>query len=148
MRKMALFFVMAAGLFAASEASACSVQSTTPVAFGVYDPGLVGGVLTEGLLTIRCPGTRLTRVTLSPGQNPSGPWNRNLASGSSRLAYQLYLDPQRTQIFGDGTSGTHVYAPNPARPGNHQITIYAHMPAGQYVMTGSYSDTITVTMVY
>lgn len=55
-----------------------------------------------------CQVSNVVPVTFGPSLHATGGWNRHLTSGSSRLAYQLYVDPQRTRIFGDGTGNTHI----------------------------------------
>jgi len=149
-----LFFSLA--LFAARSAGAaalwCGVQNVTPLAFGVYEPGNIAGSESHATLTVSCILTLWgsVRVELDAGSHSTGGWNRHLASGSSRLAYQLYLDPARTQIFGDGTGGSNAYV----RSGGLQllsrfdVDIYGYIPPGQYVPGGTYTDTIQVRIIY
>jgi spore coat protein U-like protein len=146
--------LLAVSLFVAQSARAasCSLESVVPLTFGRYEPGAISGAEARGTISVLCSqllqGETL-RVVIGPGNHATG-WNRHLASGPSRLAYQLYLDPNRTQIFGDGTGGsfawTYTAGAQPATA--FAIDVHGHIPAGQYVSAGSYSDSLTVTLVF
>lgn len=89
-------------------------------------------------------------VALGPGM--SGSFNRAMSSGAQRLAYTL-LTPTG-QIWGDGTQGTFTVsgvADVPLLPGSGlpiTIAIREVRPAGQQVLAGTYSDSVTVTVEY
>jgi spore coat protein U-like protein len=78
---------------------------------------------------------------------------RAMTNGSSLLTYNLYTDATRTVVWGDGAGGTSVVSIKYAlaRPGDTQTdtwTVYGRVGARQVVSTGTYLDTITVTLVF
>jgi spore coat protein U-like protein len=74
--------------------------------------------------------------------------NRRLVKESEQLFYNLYLDAARTVIWGDGSGGTQaLFVRNPQ--GNNQdiaVPIFGRIPARQDRGTGTYTDTIIVTL--
>jgi spore coat protein U-like protein len=137
----------------AARAESCTVSATS-VAFGTYDP-LAGAALdTTGTVSVTCTSAIPPRVDydilLNPGQSASyGP--RAMTNGTSQLNYNLYTDPTRTQVWGDGSGATSVISAryNVTRPGSTETrdyTVYGRAFAGQNVTTGVYLDNITVTV--
>jgi spore coat protein U-like protein len=87
-------------------------------------------------------------IKLSRGLSPSFT-PRAMSTAGDSLAYNLFLDPSCTTVWGDGTSGTSVYsAPTPVDGHNYNVTIYGCIPARQNVSAGSYSDSIVVTIEF
>lgn len=135
----------------------CTV--TTPgVAFGNYDASLPGPTDVSGNLTVTC-----TRVFLDPwnvgytlalSRGSSGSYApRQMASGASRLNYNLYRDAARSQVWGDGTTSTGPVSATMnfnlfqfSKSANH--TAYGRVPAGQSANPGNYSDSIVVTITF
>jgi hypothetical protein len=70
---------------------------------------------------------------------------RQMRQGSDALNYNLFRDPSRLEIWGDGTGGSSRYGPM-VPPNNMQVnlTIYGCIPVRQNVRVDTYSDTITV----
>ena len=138
----------------AARAETCTV-SATMVAFGSYDP-LAGAPLnTAGTVSVTCisgpPPPRVDYdILLSTGQASSyGP--RAMTNGVSQLNYNLYTDSARTQRWGDGGGGTSIISVrfNVSPPGSSQTDnypVYGRIFAGQNVTTGTYLDSITVTV--
>lgn len=138
----------------AAHAETCTV-STTSVAFGTYDPLAGAPIDTTGTVSVTCtsggPPPRVDYdILLSTGQAGSyGP--RAMTNGVSQLNYNLYTDSARTQRWGDGSSGTTVISVrfNVSPPGSTQTDnypVYGRVFAGQNVSTGSYADSITMTV--
>jgi spore coat protein U-like protein len=71
-----------------------------------------------------------------------------MLSGSERLYYNLYLDPGRSTVWGDGTGGTGQYSVSKTKNDwlNLNIPVYGRVPPAQDVAPGSYSDLIVVTV--
>lgn len=106
------------------------------------------------------PDGRITVVlTASPGSSA------NFAArtlGSNGPMYNLYLNPSRSEIWGDGTAGTRVlthtftfslfggglgtspYGP----PQRHTFPLYGSVRSSLNVRAGPYADTITATLSY
>ncbi len=145
---------------AATAAVTCTVGASG-VAFGVYDPFAAVPDDSVGTITVTCSysGTGPVQdatyvVRFSPGT--SGTFaNRQLANGQARLRYNLYLDAARTQVLGDGLSGTSTIADTiRVGPGvgngtrTNTYSVYGRMPALQDAVIGAYADALVVTLTY
>ncbi|RZM31611.1 MAG: SCPU domain-containing protein, partial [Sphingomonas sp.] len=65
--------------------------------------------------------------------------------------YQLYADPARTQIWGDGSGGSSTvrsFDIIPLLGGSSTYQIYGRIPANLSPRPGAYNDTITITVSY
>jgi spore coat protein U-like protein len=69
--------------------------------------------------------------------------------GAAALSYNFYTTGAFTQIWGDGTAGTaqQTFSTN-IQLGNVNFTVYGRVPTGQFAATGTYADSITVTVTY
>lgn len=149
--RLVLGVLVAAALLAvpataqAQSGSSCAI-SATGINFGTYNVFSGTPVQSTGGLTFRCGSSVKTdpvRISLSTGQ--SGTYSqRSLANAGEALAYNLYRNAGRTEIWGDGSSGTFDVAMTPERNTWVPVTIYAEIPPLQDVRAGSYTDTITV----
>jgi spore coat protein U-like protein len=154
MSRRALFlFVLFTGLAASERASAmtCSVSAVTGVAFGAYDIFDPLPVDSVGAVTYLCDGVLaadLISIELSSG-NASSAFGRYLAQGAYRLDYNLYLDPARAIVWGDGAGGTSRYQQvTPADGVPTTVPVYGRIPAGQNAHVGTYADTIIATVIF
>jgi spore coat protein U-like protein len=121
----------------------CNVSVAGTLAFGTYDVFATTALDTSAILTLNCPaGGPTLYVTISKGNSASYA-ARELRSGSDVLRYNLFLDPGRTQVWGDGTEASSVWYP-PKK--NAQTTIWGRVPAAQDVAGGSYGDTLVITV--
>lgn len=149
-------FALAALIFSlAASSPAFAIQcriSVTPVNFGIYTPLTPLPVDVIGQLTVRCqaqPGT--FSVSLGPGQSGSQLARTLTAGGASILNYNLYRDPARTQIWGDGTPPTFVVSgvrPNRGRPTFYNYPIYGRIFANQAPEPGIYGDNLLATVLF
>lgn len=132
-----------AALPLAARAQSCTVTAITGVAFGAYDPIVANAAAPRdatGQIRYRCGAAPL--VTLSAGA--AGSYQpRQLRQGAKALAYNLYRDAARTQIWGDGTAGTTAVV---GQRGNRTLVIYGRIFPGQPAAAGSYGDTIVATL--
>jgi spore coat protein U domain-containing protein, fimbrial subunit CupE1/2/3/6 len=144
---------MAAVLLVPGVASAlnCSI-SLTPLSFGMYAPA--GSVPLDAVsnITVRCvaqPGTYA--VTIGPGLSGNQLARTMSAGGSNLLSYNLYRDPGRTQIWGDGTPPTFVVTgtrPSVGQPTINIHPIYGRVFSGQTPNPGNYADNLLVTVLF
>lgn len=154
---LASLFGSPAPAFAALD---CSV-SVTGVAFGTYDPGISSPDDSTGSITVTCvytgPGGADQAnyvVTLSPGTSASySP--RQMSAGTSRLAYNLFSDAGRSQVWGNATAGTTVIKGSlKVGPGvgnrtqSRTHTVFGRIPALQDADSGNYADSILVTLTF
>jgi spore coat protein U-like protein len=126
--------------------AACTVSATS-VSFGTYNVFATTPLDSTGSVTYRCGNDRDIQVLLDRGG--AGSFQRRMLKGSEALQYNLYLDPARVTIWGDGTGGTSVYVDrNPPNNRDVTVTIYGRVPAGQDVSAGSYTNLVTVTILF
>jgi spore coat protein U-like protein len=131
----------------------CTVTTTQSISFGNYNPFLLTANDTTGNINVSCTavvGVYPYQISLDPGAHGSFA-ARDMAQGSSLLAYNLYLNLAHTQVWGDGTSGTSTQSGNcivVLNTCSNDNTVYGDLPAQQNVAVGNYSDTVTVTLNY
>jgi spore coat protein U-like protein len=124
----------------------CTI-STTPMAFGSYDP-VVAHASTPldgtGTVVVACTKGTATTITLNLGSNASGSTRRMKDAGTNYLTYEIYQDVARTNIWGTGGNAlTPPVAPSKA-PRN--FTAYGRIPANQDLPAGNYGDTVVATV--
>lgn len=129
----------------------CQV-SLNPIDFGIYRPLQAVPLDVTGTITVRCmaqPGSY--GVTI--GSGGSGDFvARALTSGTGgTLIYNLYRDPARTQIWGDGSPSTFIVAGARTDRGRPTVTdhpVYGRVIAGQTPDPGTYVDNLLVTVLF
>ncbi len=93
-----------------------------------------------GLATLSAnKGTNGASIAARSMLNPAGP--------GTMLPYQLYVDTNRTTVWGDGTGGSQVIAVT-GTGAAVAYTIYGNLPTSSVVYPGAYSDNVTVTLTY
>lgn len=120
-------------------------------AFGSYNTFSPTPLDATSTITINCSdcggmgGDCNHETKIDAGQNSGGSFNpRKMSSGGDMLNYNLYRNSSRTEIWGDGTSGTYTVTGS-----NDQTwTIYGRVPALQNSSVGSYSDTLQATVTF
>ena len=157
-----------AGLFGAPAARAscvalgivtCSATVTaSPLAFPSYNPssGANDDVSSSLTVTAIAQGVGvLTTVgfTISLDAGLTGTIGTRLMTGGSGgpyLAYGIYTNTLRTQVWGNATvsDSLSVLATVLGSAVSRSYTTYGRVPPGQYVSFGSYSDTVTITVNY
>lgn len=157
---------------AAWASSSCAGTTTvtvnaTGVAFGNYD--VMNAAATPATSTVTVSSTcnynfsssYTVGYTIALSTGSSGSFTpRSLASGTSKLQYNLYTGPSPTTIWGDGTNGTQtvpgsltgtcqpvfLFIYTCDTPASQNSTAYGNIPAMQNVVAGSYTDSITATV--
>ncbi len=121
--------------------SGCSVSGGT-LDFGTYIAGQVDDLdgVTQITLT-NCAGT--VTIELDGGQYGSVA-DRKMANGSARLQYQLYRDPSRTQIWGQGNNAYQ----GQILVDNAVLEVFGRIPGGQNVTPGTYTDIVNITVTF
>ena len=123
--------------------------NTRPLNFGSYEDGSLSAVLTTATIDLICRGLgeagRFATVTAGPSSNTGSYQTRSMRNGDSYLRYQVYIDPSRILVWGDGTQGTQpVIVPQPGS--NSTFTVYGGMFQEQNGEVGRYSDTLRITV--
>jgi spore coat protein U-like protein len=162
-RPLVVALVSACAAFAPSGAMAAygCLVAVVGVNFGSYDPVAAAPDDSAGRVDVTCtnvPGTGLDEVAYSVALSTgvSGNFNpRRMAAGGARLDYNLFRDAGRTQVWGNGTSGSFLGSGimrvgpgqgNTTRTNTHDI--FGRVPAQQEAAVGTYADTIVVTLTF
>ena len=144
----------------AQQAITCTASNIT-LNFGTYD--VLSGAPHDaaGSFTVSCVSTVAQDRTVTYSAGLAVAPVRQLAppAGADRLAYDVYVDPARTQPWGDANSGTFLitgslFVPRKASATDAPKNFYARIaPGGQDVSAASpgppptpYAQTITVTV--
>jgi spore coat protein U domain-containing protein, fimbrial subunit CupE1/2/3/6 len=152
LRMLAAFLV----LLAAPSANAnCSI-ATSGMSFGSYVEYYNAPTQGYGTVTISCDllgvlNNNLTNsgnVIISLTSGNSSNFNRYMTnSRGDKLNYNIYTNPNSTEVFGDGTFGTRSISYRFNRAGTKNFTIYGSIPAKQRVKAGDYKDLMTITLL-
>ena len=166
MRKILTATMTAAALVAAGSAGAvvttttfgvsatvlktCSVAAN-PLGFGNYTPG-TGALAANTTVNVKCTKTTPFTVTLNGGSTTGGAISQRLmTNGTDTLQYNLYTTAAFATLFGDGTTGVGVAGTGSGLATAVAVNVYGSLPdnaTNQAVSTGSYTDTINVTVTY
>lgn len=149
------------GLGAKASGKGCALDGATFMAFGDYDPMRNSPLDLQGRVSYRCyneksstgaasadsadAGKLIVQISINAGN--AGGFNRYMNGERDRLYYNLFLDPQRSTVWGDGTGGTQYYSEH-AQPNNHVVTVpvYGRVFGAQDVSAGGYLDQLIVTL--
>lgn len=155
MRRGLLIPVLTLGLCAAAGAQVpglrCTVQGTSLLQFGSYNPLLFSDQLAQGSFTVRCVGNpnRTTPIQIGIGAGSVGTVSaRTMSAGIGRLRYGLYQDSGRSVPWGDGTDGTSVLVRNVSGGDQFTLPLYGRIAQRQNVPIGAYSDLVTIQINY
>lgn len=136
----------------ATVAKTCQLQNLTDLAFGTYDVFSATDLDQTATFEIRCNPNLAYRIQIDPGLNyglaTGYAADRAMTDGTNYLAYRLYRDAGRTQLWGN-TLGTDTLDQSNGNGAWRQLTIYGRIPAGQEVPAANYVDaTVTLTVNY
>lgn len=131
----------------ATVVAACSV-SAGPMNFGSF-VNLTSAVDTTSSVTVNCvTGTAwLAGIDVGTGLGASLA-SRKLTSGANVMDYNIFRDPARTQVMGGFVTGGNILGGTGTGLNDVQ-TLYGRIPASVVTPpTGTYTDTITVTVQF
>ena len=120
--------------------------AVSDLAFGDYDPlGRNQTAELDGSANVRVLCTRSAEAALGFDDGDHGASGmRSMTGGdSARVVYELYQDPNRTREW---TPDNAVYMVSAGGREAQQFTIYARIPAGQQVGSGTYTDVVRATV--
>jgi spore coat protein U-like protein len=127
----------------ASIAGACTVGGAA-MSFGAYSAATAS--TTNSNIQVTCTNGTNATVSLNQGANnnrvPSA-GSRALANGTNYLGYEIYSDSGLTTVWNAANSQT-INSTGAAVT----LTAYGRIPAGQNPATGSYNDTVTITVTF
>ena len=130
----------------ATVAKNCSI-STTPVAFGAYDPIVTNATNPldgTGTVVVTCTKGAGTRIDLGLGSNATGT-TRRMTGGGDFLTYELYTTTARTTVWGSGAAAGLTIPAAPSKAAR-TYTVYGQVAGGQDVTATSYADTVVATI--
>lgn len=129
--------------------SNCAV-STTTVAFGPIDVTLNTAVDAAGAISITCTNGVGWTAKANAGTGGAGTSvTHRKMTGPDKLSYDLYTDAARTTKWGDGVAAGASTITGTGTGSADAKTIYGRARAGSTgARAGSYSDTVTVTVMY
>lgn len=137
----------------ATVSASCSTPTTATLSFGTYSP--LANTTVDGTTTIsvKCTNTTpISSVALSKGYGAINARTMQLSTDPTKtLSYGLYLDSNRSTLWGDGTFSTSMKTglTGAGLATDVSMTVYGRIFSGQQTAKpGSYSDTITVTVTY
>jgi spore coat protein U-like protein len=124
--------------------NSCIVAVGT-LAFGNYDPTAAGNLDVNGTFLLTCtPGAGGT-IALDTGANASGS-TRRMAFSSAFLAYELYKEAGRTNVWGSSGLATQSFTSSSLLP--QTFTVYGRVAPAQAVAAGLYLDTVGITVTF
>lgn len=123
----------------------CTVAAT-PMLFGNVSPGSAD-IDTSSQLTLLCTPNADYDILLNSGGNASSGQRRLAQTGGAEfIPYNLFMDSNRTQPWGN-TVGTNTKAGVAGATGTAMYPVYGRIPASAGAVTaGAYTDTVTVTV--
>jgi len=126
----------------ANVVSSCSIAAIADLAFGAYDPASVTPDLAQTTANVTCTLATTYGLTINDGLNTG---RRMKDAGTNHLDYEVYSDVGMLQVWPSSAPGVAgVGLGLTAVP----HIIYGSIAAGQNVPTGSYTDTLTMTVTW
>jgi spore coat protein U-like protein len=128
-----------------SVVASCNITLPASIVFAAYDPlSATPDDNTSQAMTIACSQGSVTHISLNYGSTvPLGP--AAMGNGASgRLLYELHKDSLTGALWNGADLQTGTAPSTAAR----SFTIYGRIPALQDVPVGSYTDTVTATVLF
>ena len=123
----------------------CTVAAT-PLIFMIPVPTNTNVDSTSTILVKCAPNTAFT-VDIDTGLYPNG-INRRVfnAAAKAYINYDVYKDPPRSAVW--GTGGAKNVAGNSGVTGTSLMAVYGRVASVKTLKSGSYRDTLTVTVTF
>jgi spore coat protein U-like protein len=125
-----------------AHSAGCSV-GTVGLNFGNYDVFSTLDNDITGTINVTCQISTSYSISLSSGTGTYA--SRTMMSAGNLLSYNLYLDPTRLTIWGDGSAGTGTVSSTGITGSS---TVYGRIPARQNAAVGIYADVVIVTVTF
>ena len=159
----ALALLLCGAIRESHAAADCSITAVS-LNFGAYDPSATSPDDSAGTVTVTC---RIITKAAAAGELHGDDLERHerhqcghcaqMGAGAGRLGYNVFTDPARTQVWGNG-NGRHGdrVGRDDRRPGRRQrqarrpsrTRVYGRIPQLQDAVPGTYSDTLLVTLTF
>lgn len=151
-RRVSRTFIAAALLLPGIASAVNCTITLNPLSFGIYLPAGTTDLDAVSDITVRCvaqPGNYA--VSIGPGLSGNQLMRTLSAGAGSFLNYNLFRDPARTQIWGDGTPPSFVVTGSRTgvgRPTFNVHSLYGRVFGGQTPDPGNYADNLLVTVLF
>ena len=131
------------------EIAASCALSASDLEFGAYRPDSPAPARGQTVIQLLCAAGITAELLLDAGTGAVGNTRRRQMtqdSGTDRMDYDLYQDAGRTMHWGDrsGRDTLEVVTTGATQT----VTVYGEIPAKQRVRQGTYSDVITVQLLF
>ena len=130
----------------ATVSTACTIDSTAPIAFGEVNLGATATDQT-GTISVTCTNDGSFNIGMGAGlHDVSG--QHVLKSGSYSLNYNLYQDVDHAVAWNNTGAGLEA---NTGTGSSVDYTVYGEIPGSQAIKSGNgtpYTDTVTVYVNY
>ena len=146
-RVMLVASLVVGGMVIARPAQAACEVSTTSVTFKDYDVLNSSPSDAEGVVSIVCDATLAVSIQISKGTSPTF-LPRTMVNKSDTLQYNLFLDGARSVIWGDGTEKTMTMDTKVSVKIVRTLPVFGRIPSQQDVSSGTYDDTVVVTIIF
>ncbi|WP_293393780.1 spore coat U domain-containing protein [Nevskia sp.] len=132
----------------ASVASVCLISNGS-LNFGSYDPTSGSTLNGSTTVTLTCTLGTAYNIGLNAGAGTGATVAlRKLTSGGNTLGYRLFRDPSRTLNWGNTPATDTLDGTSSASLLTNTITVYGQIPASEAAPTGSYTDSVAITVTY
>lgn len=125
----------------------CTI-TTAPISFGAYDPVTANATQPLdgiGTITVTCTRGVAAHVGLSLGSHGAGGTRRMAMGAVNYLAYEIYKDASRTDVWGSGFD-SNLDIPSAPSVDPRTYTAYGRVPARQDASVGNYLDIVLATV--
>jgi spore coat protein U-like protein len=116
--------------------------STEPVDFGSA-ANLDAAINAQGKIAVSCTKNSKYKISLGGGQS-NDIKNRQMFSGKNKVKYNLYLDGNRTNVWGTELNATANGLADSGGPASYDV--YGQVPIQPTPATGVYTDSVIVTV--
>jgi spore coat protein U-like protein len=133
--------------FASSPAAVlCRMDSTQIIDFGAYDPTAETDLETAAEIRLKCSQSVIASLLFRSSDEPEpATAQRQMRNGDQTLAYELYCDRNCTTAPAPQSTATAQIDAE----GSVALTVYGRIPRNQFdVAPGTYTDSVTITIVY
>lgn len=122
----------------------CAINGSA-LDFGTYTGGQQADLNSQGQISYTGCAVGTLTIAFDGGGSGNVDARKLVSSGGGNLAYQLYRNSARTQVWGTGANAQQVQL---LQPGAGNIPVYGRIPGGQTATAGSYADTVNVTLTF
>jgi spore coat protein U-like protein len=126
--------------------ASCVINSASTLNFGSQGV-LTANVDNTSTLQVQCTNTTPYNIGLDAGTGSGATMAaRKMTSGGATVTYSLYSDSGRSTVWGN-TVGTDT-VPGTGNGASQSFTVYGRVPAQTTPASGTYTDTVTITVTY